>query len=240
MSATYQDLKTIVRDYLQQNFNLNSPFPGAVEGVDRDEVLDRCILRACNNARKWIEKKNNWTKCEVVADITLAPGEYLPLVDLTDKLTDESFRMNTLVEAYQLPEGQTTHCTDPFPLVHFRTLAKLQTARAGYSRPHLVTVNNRITLLPAQTKSYTFTIYGYRWLPDYIDSNEVEQIDWILEDGFDTLQWAALCEVNHLVQHFVARQEGTIPPPESSRDTSLASLIDWDTDQQNAQFNTLQ
>lgn len=53
---------------------------------------------------------------------------------------------------------------------------------------------------------------------------------WMLEDGFEYLQWASMCEVNHLVQQFLPRAEGSLVPPTRSRDAAFDALVRWDAD----------
>lgn len=327
MSATYLDLENIVLAYLQQTLPINDPFVGNVSSEDRLVVIKNCILRGANNARKWIEKKNNWVRNEVVADISIPAGEWVELAGLTDTMTGKMFRMNTLTEIYHMTDGK--QACEPFPLAHYRTLSKMQTKFAYLNRVHATVWNNKISLVAPQNKAYDFRLYGYRWLDDYYAQNmysvngadvpdyngnyyvvgtENERIvatrdgvpytgsepalwydsdrwflmgvspvnwrsaftsvltpdlvpawtspdgatgtitvtpgvaeinDWILTDGFDVLQWATICEVNHLIQTFVPRQEGSLPPPTASRDDALMTLLDWDADLKDAQFNTL-
>jgi len=49
--------------------------------------------------------------------------------------------------------------------------------------------------------------------------------NWFLERGFEYLQWAVICELNHMLLKFVPRQEGTLGPPDSARDKALDALI---------------
>lgn len=255
MSATYKDLKEIVRSYLQQSFNFNEAFPGNVTVEDRAVVIDNCILRACNNARKWVEKKNNWVRNEVIADITIPAGEWFELTELEDVMTGDTFDMNVLTEVYYIPEGSDPGCqTEPLELVHYRTLSKMQ-HQMRLKRIHIAVWNNKISVVPALTKDVNLRLFGYRWMNDYLEYvapvtadpeadppvaavDEVNSTDWMMQVGFDVLQWAAICEVNHLIQVYVPRQEGSLPPPVDSRDSSLLTLMDWDSDLKDAQFNS--
>lgn len=49
--------------------------------------------------------------------------------------------------------------------------------------------------------------------------------DPMLEEGFEYLQWATIVEVNHLLQTFTPRTEGTLPPPTRSRDAAWDALM---------------
>ncbi len=52
--------------------------------------------------------------------------------------------------------------------------------------------------------------------------------DYFLLHGFAYMQWATVVELNHLIQRFVPRQEGSIGPPTKERDVQLALLINND------------
>lgn len=55
--------------------------------------------------------------------------------------------------------------------------------------------------------------------------NIVSYDDPMLEESFEYLQWATIVEVNHLLQQYTPRTEGTLPPPTSSRDAAFESLV---------------
>jgi hypothetical protein len=61
--------------------------------------------------------------------------------------------------------------------------------------------------------------------------------DWLLVDGFEYMQWATICELNHLLEVYLPRQEGKLPPPDRQREESLEALMRWDTEMRDAQLN---
>lgn len=61
--------------------------------------------------------------------------------------------------------------------------------------------------------------------------------DWLLEHGFEYMQWATICETNYLLKVFLPRTEGSLPAPTRERDDALESLLRWDTEMVNAQLN---
>lgn len=52
--------------------------------------------------------------------------------------------------------------------------------------------------------------------------------DYFLTHGFAYMQWATIVELNHLIQRFVPRQEGSLSPPTKERDVQLQLLINND------------
>jgi len=65
-------------------------------------------------------------------------------------------------------------------------------------------------------------ISGYRWLPDYTNDNDT---DFLLQDGFAFMQWQTILELNYIVQIYVNRNEGSLPPPEKARNEAWNSLM---------------
>lgn len=63
------------------------------------------------------------------------------------------------------------------------------------------------------------------------------QTDFLLQQGFDYMQWATLVECNYWAKLFVPRQEGALAPPEKERDRCLDELLRWDTEMLDAQTN---
>lgn len=74
------------------------------------------------------------------------------------------------------------------------------------------------------------TLEGYGWLNDYTAANltDVAATDFIVEHGFQWLQWAIICELNFFYKTFVPRQEGNLSPPEQARETAWHNLMTWD------------
>lgn len=52
--------------------------------------------------------------------------------------------------------------------------------------------------------------------------------DWFLTHGFEYMQWATIVEVNHLLQTFVQRQEGSLSPPEQLRERAFEAMRQLD------------
>ncbi len=55
-------------------------------------------------------------------------------------------------------------------------------------------------------------------------SDTLSNTDWFLQRGFEYMQWACIVEVNHLLQTFVNRQEGSLSPPERLRERAYEAL----------------
>jgi hypothetical protein len=96
---------------------------------------------------------------------------------------------------------------------------------ADCSQEMLVLYKNFAQLVPAPDMA-DVAIDGSFWLPDYVEDTDT---DFILEHGFDFMTWQTVIDVNHLLQKFIPRQEGTLAPPTKSRDEALGALILWDS-----------
>lgn len=72
------------------------------------------------------------------------------------------------------------------------------------------------------TEAIPVSISGYRWMDDYTDDSST---DFLLEDAFDFLQWQCIIELNYIVQIYVSRAEGSLPPPEKARNEAWGALL---------------
>lgn len=60
--------------------------------------------------------------------------------------------------------------------------------------------------------------------PAFYTASGSASTDWFLKHGFEYMQWATIVEVNHLLQTFVQRQEGSLSPPEQMRDRAFEAI----------------
>lgn len=80
----------------------------------------------------------------------------------------------------------------------------------------------------------TVYIEGYGWLNDYTETqldNDVDGAaeDFLIDHGFEFLQWEIIIELNYIFHTYVFRQEGNVGSPDKKRDEAWADLIRWDT-----------
>lgn len=88
-------------------------------------------------------------------------------------------------------------------------------------------------LTPGETNPIPLYLECYGWLKEYTsaqleDYNATAQ-DFILDVGFDFLQWSIIIELNYKYHTFVPRQEGNVGSPEKMQKESWNSLIQWDS-----------
>ena len=92
------------------------------------------------------------------------------------------------------------------------------------TRPvYLVTDGDKFRIMPEQDT--TVILEGNKWMTPYTSDNDT---DFLLENGFDFMQWQTVVEMNHLTQTYVPRQDGSLPPPERMRNEAWAALIGHD------------
>ena len=90
----------------------------------------------------------------------------------------------------------------------------------------LISIGERFFLYPESTATdQTIRVDANLWMPEYLDDSDSDSF---LKHGFDYMQWACIVELNRLLQVFVPRQEGNIPPPNNERDEALKELIEFD------------
>tara|TARA_R110000772_G_scaffold266171_1_gene388303 strand:- start:25805 stop:26794 length:990 start_codon:yes stop_codon:yes gene_type:complete len=59
---------------------------------------------------------------------------------------------------------------------------------------------------------------------NYLIDATLVTTDWFIGRGFEYMQWACIVEVNHMLQTFVPRQEGSLSPPERLRERAFEAL----------------
>lgn len=214
------------------------------------------FLVAANNARKKAEKLHdfNEARCTAVLDIdgvdggdladaVIAPtgkfssvktilnlsglrsgGEFVPL-DFTDP---ETFQERDRYELELSNEfwPQNRYPSDAQTLNRLGNASLVLRARTIYRFPQVVGNVEGTTPL-------TVYIEGYGWLNDYtntqLDQEDAVAQDFLLEHGFEFLQWEIALELNYIYHTFVFRQEGNAGSPEKKRDEAWRDLLIWDS-----------
>jgi hypothetical protein len=231
---TIGELKQEVKDYLHV---------GASHDATDLVIVNRLVLSALNKARKWAERENDFALAMVHGSVTVSPttGGSLASVAVSGV---GNVAMKSLVNVFlESPTGSG----NLYPLtrrprrVYVGMVQKsnqLMEARLPDDWPTeapstVATVNmevhtfgGSIFLEPSPTVSVTLVLDGYRWMDDYTDDADT---DFFTEHGHDFLLWHAVVSVNHKLEVFAQRQEGTLSPPTAARDEAWESLLKWDS-----------
>tara|TARA_R110000803_G_scaffold136034_1_gene202993 strand:- start:29373 stop:30065 length:693 start_codon:yes stop_codon:yes gene_type:complete len=227
MSTTYTELEDVVLAYLQDNVTVAEVFKGTTDPAVLTAKIKELILRAANNAKQSAQQMHNFVYDEVGAVAVIPAGSGLDLTSLTDTDSAEVFELNVLTEV--MYNGW------PIALSSRGAYNKLLYKQGQVNRVTGVRQRNMLKLIPAQDVNVDVEVLGYRKLAPY---SVTVTTDWLLDEGFEYLQWATICEVNHLVQVYLGRAEGTLPPPTKSRDVALEKLIRWDVDMLESNYTT--
>jgi hypothetical protein len=225
---TVGDLMDAVKGFVFNNSNYLDLFQGTSSGVDVENKLDQSLMVAANNARLWAEKNHDFA-CSQVSVPTLLGGGLV--VDLQHvEHDDQCWRLKKLV-------GVDFVCDDgglePLVVTTKRDLNIKQrwmdklVVRGNALLPRVVVQGMKMKMVPDPSQQFAVEIDGYWWMDEYRDLN---QSDWILENGFDFMMWQCILELNHIVQIFVPRNEGSLPPPERLKQAAWDSLVLVDSD----------
>jgi hypothetical protein len=214
-------------------------------------IVNRIVLQALNNARVWAERENDFALSLVHGTVVAAPGTG---ASLDQVLVDgEVVKMKSIVASYyepvagsgeMFPIRRRPRATYVGSLRRTNLLAGSYGPYGGYgSRPlprlatevhdglgggggtEILTFGNSLFIEPAGTTDITLWLDGYRWMRPYQYDTDT---DFFTEHGSDFLLWKAIIEVNHRLEIFAQRQEGTLPPPTTMRDEAWESLLKWD------------
>lgn len=216
-------------------------------GADHDPtdlvIINRGILNALNDARKWAERSHDFAYAQVHAVLAVSPATGGSLD--AAMVGSSQVRLKSLIAAY-LPQG--TNGLLPLhvrprkeyvatlrkgnELLSWGPIERWPTESYGDSacEPLEVhTVGRMVFLHPDPAATTNIKVDAYRWLPSYTSVANTSQTDFLLEDGSDFLMWRAIYDLNHRTEVFVQRQEGTLPPPKEMFQNAWDSLVLWDS-----------
>lgn len=221
---TIGELKAQVKRYLTANTTLLSVIPGQPsDGEVLEDNIDQAILEAANNARKSAEMCHDFACCFMTATGSITSSAPFDLGAVSVEDVTYSFKTLSGVATDNL-DGTYT----PIRIISRQTQVGLlfkqqdlgtETYQTGYTA---IVHGTKIALSPISDETVPVAVTGYVWADDYVDDTST---DWFLDRGFAYMQWATICELNHMLLKFVPRQEGTLAPPEKNRDLALESLI---------------
>lgn len=204
-------------------------------------IVNRLVLQALNNARLWAERENDFALALVHGTLVVSPttGGSLAAVDVDGATVTIKSLVNVFLEE---PSGSG----NIYPLR--RRPRKTYVGAAQRSNlllearlpddwpvtpPSVASVNMEVLtfgdslfLEPSPSANTTLVIDGYRWMAPYtLDADT----DFFTTYCSDFLLWRAVIEVNHRLEIFAIRQEGTLAPPTTMRDEAWESVLKWDS-----------
>lgn len=196
------------------------------------------FLVAVNNARKAAEEEHSfestWGLATLVVNATT--GGALTAATLVPSATFSGIREIISIEGdvrgrrrpliLRRPNKNSTSVTVP----RYPTDSEVETCGNSY----LLLRGDTLYQFPDLTTNTPLTIYleMYGWLKDYTDamlSVSASAPDFLVEHGFEYLQWTVILELNYSFQTFVFRQEGNPGAPEKKQQAAWDKLVTWDS-----------
>lgn len=244
--STISELKTVVESYLQLAFPGIEEHPLFSQGDESKQagVFTTLFYQAANNARKYAEKQNDFQFSDVSLVGTIPAGTAgLSLNGLADADATGTFNVKTILATF-LVQSDGIYV----PIRHEsrgRMVHRMieQEDRRPVDEVHttlgskVLVFGNKVYIHPTNLTADTpVAIDANVWMSDYSIAAPTAT-DEFLTYGSDYMQWACICELNHVIQRFVPRQEGSLPPPYKQRDEALRALIDWDNYRTDANRN---
>lgn len=234
--STLAEIKTAVKNFVYNNSVSNDAFQGVTAAATLEARIDAAILVALNNARSFAEKNHDFAMAQVSVPVTLtnaglniinlgggAPkmkkiigvdldtgnGTFKPLLFTTMQDLRSRMRLDDKTRPAEVyHEGSASDCHEA------------QIVLDGLS------LNSYPLLTSGQ--SMDLILRGYKWLNRYTALDTTT--DWLIENGFDFFMWSAVVELNHIVQIYLPRQEGSLPPPERLKQDAWEALVIVDAD----------
>lgn len=208
--------------------------------TDADSGADLC-LTAMNNARKSAERDHNFEDTWIHGTLTVAhtTGGALSAVVISPpnifsgvreivsvaSVATNNLRQRPLIirrPNQGVPRNVPRHPTDA------------QVISSAYACNYLIFRGGYLFQYPdlAGTTNLDIELEGYGWLNDYTDAMLADNAvtpDFLVEHGFEFLQWSVIIELNYKFQTFVFRQEGNPGAPERLKQAAWESLVNWDS-----------
>lgn len=206
------------------------------------------FLVAVNNARKNAERNHNFESTWAKGVLSVAPTTGGALSAVTITPADIFSGVREIIEFEGIGQSGVR-----YPLVLKRAGAGLtsryisryptdqQVFSGQWACAYLILRGDNIYKYPddgtGSALSVEMELYG--WLNDYTDDDLVEAAavpDFLVEHGFEYLQWAVILELNYSFQTFVFRQEGNPGAPEKKLAAAWESLVNWDSYRASTRF----
>lgn len=235
--STLGRLKDSVLLYLQTAFPTVERHPLLQQGDDATEPFQKLFIRAANNARRNAEMQHDFQFAMRVLEGTIPVGTTgLSLEGLTEYGGVDTYDVKTIEAAYLVAVDGTfapiRH--ESRGRMHHRLLEQEDRRTPDdYNcnlEDKLLVFGKKIYKYPTNTTQATsIALDACVWLADYTEvPYDEDATDDFIKYGFEYMQWATIVEMNHLVQTFVSRQEGSLAPPTKERDRALAIFIQQD------------
>lgn len=215
------------------------------------------FLVAANNARKSAEKKHDfeYSRCTATLsidgvnggdlnDAVIAPAGFTgvrQILAVSTQRTNGVFVPVPFVSANVAIEHDRTEielAKDYWPVERYPSDASFlyMVGEANIvQRGHMIYRFPRVsTVTPDQINPLPLYLECYGWLRDYVEAdlqkNDTDPApDFLVDNGFDYLQWTIIIELNYKFHTFVPRQEGNVGSPERLQQQAWQDLTSWDT-----------
>lgn len=206
--------------------------------TDADTGAD-LYLTAVNNARKTAERDHNFEDTSILGALMVAHTTGGALADVVISPPNIFSGVREVVSVHGMgTNGTQTPLTIRRPNQGFqrnipaRYPTDAQAVSSGCN--YLIFRGGYLFQYPdlTGTADLDIEIEGYGWLNDYTDAMLVDTAatpDFIVEHGFEFLQWSVIIELNYKFQTFVFRQEGNPGSPERLKQAAWESLVNWDS-----------
>lgn len=218
---TLNDLVTAIKGFILDNVGSVDIFQGERTELDVESALELSIVVSINNARRWAERKHDFS-FKLTNSLVNVPITGLDLYSV-------GFKTLKSVWLGSEPMNVITSREQEIRMQKKNQLGFSDTAIWTGDKSIAIIDGHVLKIYPTPTEEVEVTVKGYAWMDNYVWPAGSETTDWLINNGFDFLQWQSIIEMNHIVKIFVPRQEGSLAPPERLRDAAWESLLVCDS-----------
>lgn len=224
-----------------------------VELADLTKGSSDLFLVAANNAKTKAQKRHDfeYAKCTASLDVDSVNGGPFSTAVITPpdvfsgiaKIVEVSgvrlggdfvpLDFGTPVSSIERDRTEIDVGTDFLLRNRYPSDAQFEARIGNYS---LVQRGSALYRFPRTTtvEASPLTVYleCFGWLKDYtqaqVTNPDATSQDFLLEFGFEYLQWTIIIELNYIFKSFVPRQEGNLSSPENMQTQAWKDLLVWD------------
>lgn len=223
--------------------------------ADIQARLDRAIPKALNQARIWMERKNDWAlshgslwyqvDASINYRVNLQAG-YLTRAALVaepvEGFTPVTYKMKSVTGVFVENADLTLRQVLVRPTFASQRLNLQEnelrspwweTSTVPPTEPQLTvfSIHGGFLTMDPGVDGQIVRVDGFKWMPVYSGgfSPEMDEYeDFFLENCSDVLIWKAVLDCNYITHTFVNRQEGNVGTPEGMLQDALDSALEWD------------
>jgi len=223
LQVSIPSIVTIPEFYEEQSYLDLKSLTFANNDFNGEFIVNEVLPNRAKNGVTWHVFKLCYRDMDITGPTAWTDPVTLPTIAA---VFNEAIRMNAITAASFITDdgGSTPVDIDTRNSQHMRDI--FQKGRGlvedKSSNPTVIIDGRQLRLSYGGNTKTTISLSGTRWMKPYTSEDDT---DFLLEHGFSFMMWQSILELNYIMQIFVQRQEGVLPPPENARNEAWSGLL---------------